>query len=65
MPRWLHFILGFVTLIVLVSAVSRFIVRHMPESWLPGSWAYDAWVAVVAVDFVLITVRAAKRQGEK
>lgn len=54
MPRWLHFILGFITLIALAVAVMRAVVRHMPggvSAWF-ARWSYEALVLMLAAAFV-------------
>lgn len=58
MPRWLHFILGFVTLIVLAAGMVRVLVRHLPAGL--ERWTYEAMVLMLAVGFVAIVVLAAR-----
>lgn len=58
MPRWLHFILGFVTLIALAAGVVRAAVRHMPggvSAWF-ARWSYKALVLVPAAAFMTLIV---------
>lgn len=58
MPRWLHFILGFVTLIALAVAVVRSAVRHMPDgvsAWF-ARWGYETLVLMLAASFVTLVV---------
>lgn len=64
MPRWLHFLLGFVTLIALAAGGLRALVRLMPVG--TERWAYEAMVLVLAVGFVTIVLRAARgyRSGQ-
>ena len=58
MPRWLHFIFGFVTLIALAAAVVRAAFRHMPSgisAWF-ARWSYEALVLMLATAFVTLIV---------
>jgi predicted Co/Zn/Cd cation transporter (cation efflux family) len=58
MPRWLHFILGFLTLIALAVAVVRAALRTMPgdvRAWF-ARWSYEALVLMLAAAFVTLVV---------
>jgi hypothetical protein len=62
MPRWLHFVLGFVTFITLVVGAVRALVRHMPDALATrlGRGSYEALVLALAIGFVVIVLRAAR-----
>ncbi|MEG9525943.1 MAG: hypothetical protein MIL41_09230 [Hyphomicrobiales bacterium] len=58
MPRWLHFVLGFLTLIALAVAVVRAALRNMPggvSAWF-WRWSYEALVLMLAAAFVTFVV---------
>lgn len=58
MSRWLHFPIGFVTLVALAAGAVRAIVRHMPAGM--ERWTYETMVLVLAVGFVAVVLRVAR-----
>jgi hypothetical protein len=58
MPRWLHLILGFLTLIALAVTVVRAALRNMPNgisAWF-ARWSYEVLVLMLAAAFVTFVV---------